>query len=130
MVQKIVAVTYDDIWYAKNMEVLSDRTVKLTFGEKVVELDLTNQTEKEALDMPLGDLLDMGRTITPPIPKPAKPKPPQKKQGRNNDYFAGMRDYAKNHGMTIPQDTHGNYLYHKVKGLRDGYETHLASQDP
>lgn len=136
-------ISWDDIRFRIGEKLLSDRTLPLMFGEEIVELDLTEDTVKEALKLSLGELLNMGRPITIRKSASVKPKPKPKRKmptrGPNTtyevagmqipayQYFRGMREYAAEHGIPCPRnEKDGTYRYSHT--LRQEYRQHLASQ--
>jgi hypothetical protein len=128
----------DDIRYSQGEEIVADRVIPLTYGENAVELDLTALTMVEALKLPLGTLLEMGRPVhtpKPQKPKVEKPKPKVEKPNENHNgnhrskahaYYAEMREFAREHNIPCPRNKDSTYNY--SHDLRNRYDAWLATQ--
>lgn len=117
---------YDDIRHSQGKEELADCVVRLMYGENIVELDLTPITMIEALDMPLGELLKMGR----PVINYPRQRGPDKQARRSGEelkaYMLGLRTYVREHDL---EDKGASAkLSDYPKSVRRRYDQSLAAQ--
>lgn len=123
-VHKFIA--YDDIEHSKGNEVLSTLVIPLSFGENKVELDLSPLTMVEAMDIPLGKLLEMGRPL---VRAPRKRGPdivPRRNRKQAAEHAARVREYARENGLEVPPE--GHTLRDFPASLLRRYEVWVAGQ--
>ena len=122
-------IAYDDLEYnLRDNEVLAEQIEILVFAGHAVELDLTPRTAKEALDIPLGKLLEMGRPVAAPRKMKTPDGPPRKRRSGEvrAQYIAGLTVFARERDLPLPPEP--VQLRHVRQSVLDKYDAYLATQ--
>jgi hypothetical protein len=126
--QKIIYL--DDIHGQRGEGVPSTRTETLSFAGESVELDLTDPTVKEAMEMTLRELFDMGRPTRKATRVPGRTRTAAPQSGMTraeaNAYNRGLREWAASIGEPIQRyESDGTYRY--TVDMKQRYAEYLES---
>jgi Lsr2 len=122
--KEMIPALWDDLELAENSsrKIPAQVTIPIGMFGEWREIDLTRENGQLLIDM-MRPWWDAGHKMAEP-PKPTRNRPlAEKRSKRPNAYYAGLREWAAEHDITIARDAAGKYNY--TPALKQRYDDYL-----